>query len=162
MEPDPVYIDEQCRILRRPSSARSFWKERRRSSLRHAPAGNLMSRDHGFPATGIKDGCKPARLQSGRTPGGSRVATRTVPGLSRAPRSHARYQVAGNVVSSVDINRSSPRDPNSFLGDNAVVLARSEPEDRHLHAIDACDVHRHAVEQTSRRWRPSVDVATMV
>ena len=38
-----------------------------------------------------------------------------------------KFQVAGNVISSVDINQRVG-DPNSFLGDNAVVLARSNRE----------------------------------
>jgi len=73
-----------------------------------------------------------------------------------------KVQVAGNVVSSVYINRIVGATQTRFSATTRSCWLDRTVRDRHLHAIDACDVHRHAVEQTSRRWRPSVDVATMV
>ena len=73
-----------------------------------------------------------------------------------------KVQVAGNVVSSVYINRIVGATEIRFSATTRSCWLDRTVRDRHLHAIDACDVHRHAVEQTSRRWRPSVDVATMV
>ena len=73
-----------------------------------------------------------------------------------------KIQVAGNVISSVDINQRVGATQTRFSATARSCWLDRTVRDRHLHAIDACDVHRHAVEQTSRRWRPSVDVATMV
>ena len=113
-----------------------------------------------IPDDCIKTGCH-LRMCKVKNAGGRGCYTHGAGSIEDATEL-CKVQVAGNVISSVDINQRVGTTQTRFSATTRPCWLDRTVRDRHLHAIDACDVHRHAVEQTSRRWRPSVDVATMV
>ena len=158
LEPDPVIF--RAVPYPAPPELRTLLVDGEPNEFLAACASAAYVRPSRIPDDCIKPGFH-LRVCKVKNAGGSGTYTHGAKSIKDALEL-CKIQVAGNVISSVDINQRVGATQTRFSATTRSCWLDRTVRDRHIHAIDACDVHRRAVEQTSRRWRPSVDVATMV